>query len=125
MIITDAKLNAMADNQVAGITHFSLHTGPTGVTGANEAAGGGYTRVASNFGAAGAVGPMGSGAQPATPGISYGSVSFPGAAAGSYTDVGMWETSTFVMGDDLPSSYTHSSGATPTWSVAVGPGVTP
>lgn len=122
-----AEANALADYQASRITHFSLHTGATSGTGANEAAGGGYARVASNFTAAGAVGPMGSGAQPATTGVAWGSVTFSAASAGTYPVIGMQSASsagTFRGSDDLPSPYTHVSGSTPTWSVAVGPGVT-
>lgn len=119
-----AEKNALADAQAARITHFSLHTGATGTGGANEASGGSYARVASNFAAAGAVGPLGSALQPATDGIAWGSATF-NANAGTYTDVGMWNASsagTFRSGDDLSAAQVlGSAGTVGPLSIKVGP----
>jgi hypothetical protein len=127
MSLPPAEANWLADQQASRTTHYSLHTAAAGTTGANEAAGSGYSRVAANWNAAGAAGPLGSTLQPATDGIAWGSVTFSAAAAGSYLEVGFFSastTGTFRGSGAIGSSaYTHVSGSTPTWSVAVGPGV--
>lgn len=128
MSLPPAEANWLADQQASRTTHYSLHTGAAGTTGANEAAGSGYARVAANWTPAGAAGPLGSSLQPATDGVAWGSVSFGAAAAGSYLEVGFFSALTAGIfrgsGAIGTAAYTHTSGSTPTWSVAVGPGVT-
>ena len=128
MSLPPAEANWLADQQASRTTHYSLHTASAGTTGANEAAGSGYARVAANWAAAGAVGPLGASLQPATDGVAWGSVSFAAAAADDYLEVGFWSAltaGTFRGSGTIGSAaYTHTSGATPTWSVAVGPNVT-
>lgn len=91
MGLIDAELNALGDAEAARIGALGLHTedpGANGTTG--EAAGGGYARQAVDFNAAGAVGPLGSGSQPATPGVPWSSeVSF-SVPAGQFTHVSFW-----------------------------------
>jgi hypothetical protein len=122
-----AELNWLADQQASRITHFSLHTAAAGSTGANEASGGSYARQVADWAAGGAVGPLGASLQPATPGIAWGSVTFPAAPAASYLEVGGWSAATAgTFRSSRPivgGPYTHTSGSLPTWSVAVGPGV--
>jgi hypothetical protein len=124
-VLTDAEKNYLADQQAARITHFSAHTGATGTTGANEAAGGSYARQASNFAAAGAAGPLGSSLQPATPGVAWASASF-SVNAGTYTDIGFWSAltaGTFRGGDDLSASQVlGAAGTLGPISIKVGPG---
>ena len=128
MSLPPAEANWLADQQASRTTHYGLHTAAAGTTGAYEAAGSGYARVPANWTAAGAAGPLGASLQPATDGVAWGSVSFAAAAAGSYLEVGFWSalTSGAFRGSGAigTAAYTHTSGATPTWSVAVGPGVT-
>lgn len=123
--LPDAEKNYLADQQAGHITHFSAHTGAVGTTGANEATGGGYARVASNFNAGGAAGPLGSTLQPATVGVAWGSATFT-VAAGTYTDVGFWSASTsgtFRGGDDMSASQVSGGGSIGPISIKVGPGV--
>jgi len=124
--LPDAEKNYLADQQAARVTHFSIHTADPGTTGASEATGGGYARVASNFAAAGAAGPLGATLQPATPGVAWGSMT-PTVAAGTYTHTGGWSASsagTFRGGGSLSASIVMGAGgATPAISVKVGPGV--
>lgn len=128
MSLPPAEANALADYQASRVSHYSLHSAAAGTTGANEAAGSGYARVPVNWTPAGTAGPLGASLQPATDGVAWGSVSFAGAAAGSYAEVGFFSAltaGTFRGSGAIGTTpYTHVSGATPTWSVAVGPGVT-
>lgn len=127
MSLPPDEANWLADQQASRTTHYSLHSAAAGTTGASEAAGGGYARKPANWTVGGAVGPLGASLQPATVGVAWGSVSFAGAPAGSYLEVGFWSAltgGTFRGSDDFPTAYTHVSGATPTWSIAVGPGAT-
>jgi hypothetical protein len=124
--LPDAEMNYLADQQAARHSYFSIHTGDPAKTGANEATGGSYARVASNFAAAGAVGPLGSTLQPATVGVAWGSMT-PTVAAGTYKHTGGWSAATagtFRGGGQLSASIVMASGgATPAISVKVGPGV--
>lgn len=124
--IPDAELNYLADQQAARHAYYSLHTTTPGTTGAAEATGGSYVRVASNFTSAGAVGPLGATLQPATAGIAWGSASFTAAAA-TYGFTGGWSASTsgtFRGGGSLSASLVHAGGAAPVISIKVGPSVT-
>lgn len=122
--LTAAEKNYLADQQAGRCSYVSLHTGATSTTGANEASGSGYARVATNFNAGGAAGPLGSTLQPATDGVAWGSVAFTAGAA-TYTDIGFWSASTsgtFREGDDLSASIVMGgTGTTPTISYKVGP----
>lgn len=125
--LPDAEKNYLADQQAARHAFLSIHTADPGTTGAAEATGGGYARVASNFAPAGAVGPLGATLQPATPGVAWASMT-PTVAAGTYTHTGGWSaatTGTFRGGGSLSASLvTSAPGATPAISIKVGPSVT-
>jgi len=87
-----AELNADADFQAGRIGALSLHTASPGTTGANETAGGApaYARQPITWAAAGAVGPLGATAQPATPGRAWSSEASFDVKAGAYTYAGCW-----------------------------------
>lgn len=91
-LIPDAECNADADRAAGAISHLSLHTETTALTGAAEASGGvpEYSRMPVTFNVAGAVGPLGEGLQPATVGTAWSSEVTFDVAAGSYTNYGAW-----------------------------------
>lgn len=122
-LFTDAELNAIADAEAARITYLSLHTASPGTTGANEAAGGSYARQPVTFNAAGAVGPLGAGSQPATVGKAWSSEVTFTANAATYTHMGAWSAlaGTFRGGNALDASQTLSSAGQVKVSIAVGP----
>jgi hypothetical protein len=72
-----------ASNAIAALgAAISLHTGAGGgTTGANEATGGGYTRIATIW-------------TPGTTGINNGSTVSINCAAGTYTEGGIWSATT-------------------------------
>jgi hypothetical protein len=78
-IKTDTMKNALATEYGVQATHAALYsTVPSGSSPGTELAGGSpaYARKAITWGTAGAVGPLGSGSQPATPGVCYAQVTF-------------------------------------------------
>jgi hypothetical protein len=93
-LITDAERNAAADRDAAAITHLSLHTATTGITGAAEAIGGtpACARKPPTFNAGGAVGPLGGTLQPATVGCAWSSEVIFDVPAGTYSYWGSWGT---------------------------------
>ena len=125
-LITDAERNADADRAAGVIAYLSLHTATTGVTGAAEASGGSpaYARLAPTFNAAGAVGPLGGTAQPATVGVAWSSEVTFDVAAGSYTNWGGWSAvtaGTFRRGNVLAATQSPGSQGQIKLSVGVGP----
>lgn len=78
-IKTDTMKNTVADAYAGAADYAALYsTVPSGSSPGTELAGGSpaYARKAITWGAAGAVGPLGSGSQPATPGVCYAQVTF-------------------------------------------------
>ncbi|GAB3889548.1 phage tail fiber protein [Terrabacter terrigena] len=125
-LIPDAERNYLADQEAARITHLSLHEGSPGVTGANEAAGGSpaYARKAVTFNAAGAVGPLGASAQPATVGVAWSSEVTFDVDAATYSHWGAWSAAsagTFRQGNVLSSSQSPTGQAQIKLSIGVGP----
>lgn len=119
---TDARLNAMADEDATACAYGSLHTASPGSTGTNEATGGGYTREALTWSAGGAEGPLGASVQPATVGVAWAAPTFD-LAAGSYTHGGMWDdlTGNWLGGGALATTVTLGADGTQQVSFAVGP----
>lgn len=104
MPLTTAEQNAITDLATARWTHLSLHTADPGSTGANEASGGTYARVALSWGAASA-------------GDADAAEATVDVPAGAYTHYGIWSASTggtFRGGDNLRNSggtaITHTLG---------------
>lgn len=78
-IKTDAMKNIVADAYAGAADYAALYsTAPSGSSPGTELSGGSpaYARKAITWNAAGAVGPAGSGVQPATPGVCYAQVVF-------------------------------------------------
>lgn len=99
---TDDVRNTQADEDAARIATVSAHTGDPGSTGAAEASGGSYARVAPSFEAAGSEGPLGA-EQPATVGVAWGEASFE-LPAGTFTHYGAWSSGgVFLGGFEFPS----------------------
>lgn len=122
---TDAQLNAQADAQATVCAYGSLHTASPGSTGTNEATGGSpaYARQELTWASAGAVGPLGAGAQPATVGVAWAAETFD-LAAGSYTHYGYFSASTsgtFHGGGALSTTVTMGADGTQQVSFSVGP----
>jgi hypothetical protein len=109
----DAELNAIADFQASRIGALSLHEASPGATGANEAAGGSpaYARQAVTFNAAGAVGPLGSTSQPATPGIAWSSQVTFDVDPATYSHYGAWSAvgGTYRQGNNLTTAQVVSA----------------
>jgi len=125
-VYTDAELNALADYEAGRVGALSLHTASPGTTGANEATGGSpaYARKAVTWNAAGAVGPLGSSAQPATVGVAWSTEVTFDVPAGSYTHAGYQSATsggTFRAGNILGSTQTVSSQGQVKVSGKVGP----
>lgn len=126
-LMTDAERNYLADQQAARITHISLHTATPGTTGASEATGGSpaYARKAVTFTAAGAVGALGAGLQPATVGVAWSDEVTFDVPVGTYTHWGAWSAvtaGTYRIGNViLPASQTPASQAEINHSIGVGP----
>jgi hypothetical protein len=79
MAFTTAVLNAAVDGATAILGFASLHTADPGGTGANEVAGGGYTRIAAVWDpATGAIGALDA------------ALNFSGPANGAATHIGFW-----------------------------------
>lgn len=124
--ITDAERNADADRAASAIGALSLHTASPGTTGANEASGGSpaYGRKAPTFNAAGAVGPLGATAQPATVGVAWSSEVIFDADANTYTHWGAWSALTggvFKRGNVLTASQILTAQGFIALSIGVGP----
>jgi len=124
--MADADRNALADFEAARITHLSLHTASPGVTGASEATGGtpAYIRKAPTFNAAGTVGPLGAGTQPATIGTAWSNQVTFDVPAGSYTHWGSWDSEAagvYRIGNTLAATQTPSSQGQILLSIGVGP----
>jgi hypothetical protein len=81
MAIPNATKQSLADAWAALGSYVSLHTAAAGTTGANEASGGGYARVQTTWTAG-------------TTGVDTGSAVNVSCAAGTYTEGGLWATST-------------------------------
>lgn len=78
-IKTDTQKNNLATAYGVAATHAAAYTtAPSGSSPGTEVVGGSpaYARKAISWGTAGAVGPLGAGSQPATPGVSYAQVTF-------------------------------------------------
>jgi len=125
-LITDAERNADADRAAGVIAYLSLHTATTGITGAAEASGGSpaYARQAPTFNAAGAVGPLGATAQPATVGVAWSSEVIFDVDAGTYTNWGAWSAvtaGTFRRGNVLAATQSPGTQGQIKLSVGVGP----
>lgn len=75
---TSTIKNTLATAYGTAATHAAAYTTVPGGSQGTEVTGGSpaYARKAISWGAAGAVGPLGSGSQPATPGVSYAQVIF-------------------------------------------------
>lgn len=88
----DAELNAMADFEAGRCGFASLHTADPTTVGGNEATGGSpaYARQSLTFSAAGAQGPLGAAAQPATPGVAWCDLAIFDLPTGTYGWVGLW-----------------------------------
>lgn len=122
----DAELNYLADQEAARWSYASIHTASPSTTGANEATGGSpaYARKVPTFNAAGAVGPLGAGSQPATPGVAWSDEMTFDAPAGTYSHFGGWSAvsaGTFRGGNVLASSQVLSAQGTVKVSLKVGP----
>lgn len=90
---------------------MSLHTADPGATGANEATGGSYAR--STGANVGGLGPYNAASGSAA--ALNSTVSFTGLAAGTYTHIGLWDSSgtpKFLQGSAMAASQTVSAGAT-------------
>ena len=124
--LAPSEANWLADAQAGRISHISLHVASTGTLGSNEASGGTYARQAATWSASGAAGPLGASLQPATVGVAWTKVSFPGLIAGTYTDIGCWSAltgGTFRGGDDMSAAQVLAdAGAVYDVSIKVGPG---
>lgn len=125
-LITDAERNASADRAAAQITHLSLHTATTGITGAAEATGGtpAYARKALTFTTAGVQGVLGLALQPATVGVAWSDEVTFDVPAGSYTHWGGWSAltvGTFKRGNALAAVQAPSAQGQIKVSIAVGP----
>lgn len=121
---TDAERNYLADQEAARISYLSLHTADPGTTGASEASGGSYARQPVTFNSAGAVGPLGGTAQPATVGKAWSSEVTFTVNAGTYTHMGAQTASTagtFRGGNALAASQTLGAAGDVKVSIAVGP----
>lgn len=70
-INSNTQKNNLATAYAAAATHAALYTTGTGISAGTEPSSP-YARVAVTWNAAGAVGPLGAGTQPATPGVIYG-----------------------------------------------------
>ena len=77
-IKTDTQKNTLATAYANAATHGALYTTAPGATAGTEPTGGSpaYARKPIAWNAAGAVGPLGAGTQPATPGVIYGQATF-------------------------------------------------
>lgn len=122
----DADLNDFADAHRAKITHLSLHEANPGKTGASEAAGGSpaYARQPVTFNPAGAVGPLGSAAQPATVGVAWSSQVTFDVDPATYSHFGTWDAVSaggFHGGNALSSAQTLSAQGQLKVSIGVGP----
>lgn len=125
-LIPDAEKNADADRAAGQITHLSLHTASTGLTGAAEAVGGtpAYARKSVTFTAAGAIGPLGATLQPATVGVAWSSEVLFDVPAGGYTHWGAWSALTlgvFKRGNVLSSAQNPVQQTTIALSIGIGP----
>jgi hypothetical protein len=104
MALTNAAKNLMLD-ELAGVAVFaSLHTADPSTTGANEVAGGAYTREAITWNAASA-GSLDNNANPV----------FDVPAGTTVTHYGLWSAAsggTFYAGDDLSASETFTGAGT-------------
>ena len=125
-VYTDAELNALADYEASRVGALSLHTASPGTTGANEATGGSpaYARKAVTFNSAGAVGPLGATAQPATVGVAWSNEVTFDVPAGTYTHAGAQSSTTggtFRSGNTLATTQTLTSQGTVKVSGKVGP----
>lgn len=99
-IAVPATKEALADAFVALGSWLSMHTGNPGITGANEATGGGYARKQTTWVA-----------DTTDDGVRTGSTVEFDVPAGTYTHVGLWSASSagaFVDYYDLPSDITMS-----------------
>lgn len=124
--IPNSELNALADAYAARVGALSVHTASPETTGANEATGGtpAYARKAPTFSAAGAQGPLGATAQPATPGVAWSSQVTFDLPAGSFTHVGLWDAvggTAFRGGQVFAATQTLSANGQLKVSVGVGP----
>ena len=101
-LAANAALNGLdGTGSVNRMTHTSLHTATTGTTGASEATGGGYTRIATTWNAAA------SGAKTNTTALTFATT---GVTAN--THVGTWDAITagnFGIGAALGASVTAAS----------------
>jgi len=125
-LMTDLERNTLADTMAARITHLSLHTATPGVTGASEATGGApaYIRKAPVFTAAGVVGALGAGTQPATVGVAWSDQVTFDVPAGSYTHWGSWNAEAagvYRIGNVLAATQTPATQGQILLSVGVGP----
>jgi len=125
-LMADLERNVAADAQAARITHLSLHTATPGITGASEATGGtpAYARKAPVFTAAGAVGILGAGTQPATVGVAWSNQVTFDVPAGSYTHWGSWNADVagvYRIGNTLASTQSPASQGQILLSIGVGP----
>ena len=126
LLMTDAVKNAQADGLAALIGYLSVHTGSPGTTGGSEAAGGSpaYARKPVTFNAAGAVGPLGSGVQPATVGVAWSNQCVFDLPAGTYPYWGTWTTVTagiFRIGNAFAASRILSAQDVLPFAIGVGP----
>lgn len=126
LLMTNAVLNAQADGLAALIAYLSVHTGSPGTTGANEATGGSpaYVRKPVTFNAAGAVGPLGSGVQPATTGVAWSSQCVFDLQANTYSHWGAWtavSSGIFRIGNAFAVSRILSSQDVLPFAIGVGP----
>lgn len=125
-LITDAERNADADRAAGAIAYLSLHTATPGTTGASEATGGSpaYARKPPTFNSAGAVGPLGGTAQPATVGCAWSSAVTFDVPAGSFTHWGAWSAvtaGTYRRGNVLAATQSPGSPGQIVLSIGVGP----
>jgi len=125
-LITDAERNADADRAAGAIAYLSLHTATPGTTGASEATGGSpaYARQPPTFNSAGAVGPLGGTAQPATVGVAWSSQVTFDVAAGSYSHWGGSSAvtgGTYRRGNVLAATQSPGSQGQILLSIGVGP----
>jgi len=77
-IQTATQKNTLAAAYASAATHGAVYTTTPGATAGTEPTGGSpaYARKPITWNAAGAVGPLGAGTQPATPGVIYGQATF-------------------------------------------------
>lgn len=108
-IKTDAMKNIVADAYAGAADYAALFsTAPSGSSPGTELSGGSpaYARKAITWGAAGAVGPLGSGSQPATPGVCYAQVTFDVEAGDTVAGAGIYTASsggTYLDGGSVTS----------------------